>query len=289
MKSIQLLCAAKVNLSLDVTGKREDGYHTLASVFQSVGVYDALCVSVGEGRGICLCCNVPYIPCNGRNLAYRAAWTFLKTAGINCRVEIQLQKNIPSGAGMGGGSADAAGVLYALNLLLDCGFSEERLREIGLMLGADVPFMLMGGTALAEGIGEILTPLRPLPAIPMVIVKGTQSISTADAYEAMDQGITFSRPDTRKMLHAVETQDISRIARCCCNVFESVTNCEEVHRARKALREYGALQAVMTGSGSAVFGIFENRVTAQEAARSLRGRFPFSDACMTVQKPFEII
>lgn len=289
MKCIQLLCAAKINLSLDIVGKRSSGYHDLESIFQSVGVYDTISVYIEEGTGIALTCNVPGIPCDERNLAFRAAAAFLEASGRECRAAIRLEKEIPSGAGMGGGSADAAGVLYALNILLDGGFSNAELQRIGLQLGADVPFMLLGGTALARGVGEQLTSLSPLPELPLVILKGSQSISTAAAYAAVDSGRHFARPDTKALLRAVEEQDIRRLAEGCCNVFESVTECADVQRARKTLREFGALQAVMTGSGSAVFGIFENFKTAGDCAHSLRGKFPFVRACTAVKTPFVVL
>ena len=289
MKQMHLLCAAKVNLSLDVTGRRPDGYHTLDSIFQTISVYDKLSVSVQEGEGISLTCNLPYIPCDERNLAYRAASALLERAGLQRRAEIRLQKRIPSGAGMGGGSADAAGVLFALNRLLRCQLPDEELRAIGLTLGADVPFLLLGGTARAQGVGELLTPLRPLPELPMVIVKGRQSISTPKAYAAIDALSAPAHPDTKAMLESVESRDIGLLCRSCGNLFEAVADCRDVTLAKEALTREGARCAVMTGSGSAVFGIFPTHSAARSACTRLREEFPFAYYCRSVKDSFVVL
>ncbi len=289
MRSIRLRCAAKINLSLDVTGRRPDGYHDLESIFQTVGVYDVLSVSVGEGGGITLCCDTPGVPCDERNLAWRAANAFLQASGAACSVHIALEKHIPSGAGMGGGSADAAAVLYALNLLLDCGYSNETLREIGTPLGADVPFLLLGGTAYAEGIGEKLTALPTLPALPLVLLKGTQSISTPAAYRAIDALEDPPHPATGQVLEAIRTQNIPLLAMSCGNLFEEVSDCEDVRRAKQTLLEAGARCAVMTGSGSAVFGIFDSMEAASRCAEQAAEAFDFAKACTTVAEPFIVL
>ncbi len=287
-RKMKLRCNAKVNLSLDVTGRRADGYHTLESIFQTISVYDILTVSVQDGSGIVLRCNVHGLPCDERNLAHRAAKAFLEATGRECRVTIDLQKHIPSGAGMGGGSADAAGVLYALNKLLDCGCSNEALRKIGIQLGADVPFILMGGTAFAEGVGEILTPLPPLPRIPMVILKGRQGISTPKAYAAIDSLEHPFHPDTQQMLRAVREKDIALLAKHCGNTFDDAVSLADVDRAKAALLADGARCAVMTGSGSAVFGIFDDLQQAEASAMKRRKEFAFSQACIMTETPFVV-
>lgn len=288
-KSMKLRCNAKINLSLDVTGKREDGYHTLESIFQSVAVYDILTVSVQTGSGIVLRCNVPALPRDARNLAYRAAQAMLEASGRECKVIIDLHKHIPSGAGMGGGSADAAGVIYALNSLLECGYSDEKLREIGLSLGADVPFLLMGGTALAQGVGEILTPLPALPELHLVILKGRQSVSTPKAYAAIDALEKPFHPDTAQMRKAIEEQDMSLLVKHCGNTFEDAVALADVERAKEALRADGAQCAVMTGSGSAVFGIFPDKQSAADCAAKRRSEFAFVQACTTVSQSLPVI
>lgn len=289
-KTLTLRCAAKINLSLDVTGRREDGYHTLESIFQSVGVYDTLKLTVTEGEGISLSCNVPYIPRDERNLAYRAAAAFLAECGRQCHVEMHLRKVIPSGAGMGGGSADAAGVLYGLNLLLDCGYSNKKLREIGVKLGADVPFMLMGGTALAAGVGEILTPLRSMAGLPLLILKGKKSISTPAAYAAIDGLENPVHPDTASMLRAIKSRNIPLLTATCANLFEAAAaDCRDVARAKEEMLAHGAKCAVMTGSGSAVFGIFEKMGEAKACLREVGDSYAFAQTAVTVKEPFLIM
>lgn len=289
-RQAEIRCAAKLNLSLDVTGRREDGYHTLDSIFQSVDVYDILTLTVTDGDGIALHCDTPGVPCDESNLAWKAAAQFLAAAGQAYHVDIVLEKHIPSGAGMGGGSSDAAGVLYGLNELLGCGFSNEKLREIGAKLGADVPFILLGGTALARGIGEKLKPLSPLPeTVNFVIVKGEESISTPAAYKAIDALTEPVHPDTAGVLWAVETKDTERLAEKCANLFEAAIDCKDVTRARERLRGCGARCAVMTGSGAAVFGIFLDdtpQETLSQIADTLRGAFPFAQAAHPVETSF---
>lgn len=285
--SMRLHCAAKINLSLDVTGKRPDGYHTLESIFQSVSVYDTIDLSAEAGESITLQCDMG-APCDETNLAWKAAKALLDASGKQAAVTINLTKRIPSGAGMGGGSADAAGVLYGLNQLLDCGFTQAELCDIGLKLGADVPFMLLGGTAYIEGIGEKMTPLPPLPALPLVIVKGTESISTPAAYRAIDALETPPHPDTAAMLHAVETQDMTLLCRSCGNLFEAATDCADVKRAKAALLAEGAACAVMTGSGSAVFGLFTEAERAADCAAHLKGQFAFVQACALANTAFVV-
>ncbi len=286
MSRMRLHCAAKINLSLDVTGKRPDGYHTLESIFQSVSVYDTIDLSVEAGEGITLLCDTAGVPCDETNLAWRAARALMEASGKQAAVTIRLTKRIPSGAGMGGGSADAAGVLYGLNQLLHCGFSQAILFDIGLKLGADVPFMLLGGTAYIEGIGEMMTPLRSLPALPLVIVKGTESISTPAAYRAIDALEMPPHPDTEAMLEAVNAQDTALLCRSCSNLFEAATDCADVKRAKTALLAEGAACAVMTGSGSAVFGLFTEAERAADCAIHLAGKFAFVQLCELTDTAF---
>lgn len=285
-QTMRLQCAAKLNLSLDVTGKRADGYHTLESIFQSVSVYDVIDLSVEDGTGIFLTCDAPGVPCDESNLACRAAKALLTASGRQAKITIALQKGIPSGAGMGGGSADAAGVLYGLDRLLNCGFSGEELREIGVTLGADVPFLLLGGTAYAEGVGEILTPLRPLPELPVAILKGEAGISTPAAYRAIDALQAPVHPDTQAMLQAVETGDVPLLCRSCGNLFEAAVECADVERAKKRLLDCGACCAVMTGSGAAVFGIFPDAAAADACVQAVGSEFAFARSARLIAQTF---
>ena len=294
MSRLKLLCAAKINLSLDVTGKLPNGYHTLDSIFQSVSVYDTLTLTVTDGEGIELACETPGVPCDESNLAWKAAQAYLDAANLQKHVAITLEKGIPSGAGMGGGSADAAGVLWGLNELLSGGFSNEALRRIGVKLGADVPFILLGGTALARGIGEDLKSLSPLPeSFKFVIVKGEESVSTPAAYKAIDTlGEDTPHPDTAGVLWAVETKDEERLAEKCANLFEYAVPCEDVQRAEERLQAMGALAAVMTGSGAAVFGIFPMKTPGEQLegiADTLRQEFTFAQAAHPVESAFVIL
>ncbi len=292
MRKIRLQAAAKINLSLDVTGRRPDGYHTLESIFQSVDVYDTIELTVGEGSGITLTCDAPGVPCDASNLAWRAAQAFLDAAGLQRAVAIDLHKEIPSGAGMGGGSADAAGVLWGLNTLLECGFTNEQLREIGVKLGADVPFLLLGGTALARGIGEVLVPMKNVPPLRMIIVKGEESVSTPAAYKAIDALTDPPHPDTAGMVWAIEIGDPDRLKESCGNLFEAAIDCADVERSRKRLLECGAQCAVMTGSGAAVFGIFPDDTpdsVLEQAVQTLGNEFPFARICHPVAEPFRVL
>ncbi|MDE6708710.1 MAG: 4-(cytidine 5'-diphospho)-2-C-methyl-D-erythritol kinase [Oscillospiraceae bacterium] len=283
---MKIKCYAKINLSLDVTGKTENGYHNLDSIFQLVSVYDILNLSVTEGDGIDFTCDNPEIPCDEKNLAYQAAKLLLEYSGKKAKIIINLEKHIPSGAGMGGGSADCAGVLYGLNKLLNLNYSNQELRNLGVQLGADVPFFLLGGTAFAQGIGEMLTALKPLQQLPLVILKGKESISTPEAYRAIDKLENPVHPDTKSMLQAIATQDKNLLCQSCANLFESVIDCQDVMRAKTALLKHGAKCAVMTGSGSAVFGIFENQESAQVCEEKLKQDFVFVQACLTEEKNF---
>jgi len=290
-KTIAIQCYAKLNLSLDVTGKRPDGYHTLESIFQSVGVYDDIRIGMEEGDSLTFHCNQSNLPTDENNLAVKAALAFLQYSGKQAQIEIDLCKRIPSGAGMGGGSADAAGVIFALDNLLDTHYSKETLCEIGLQVGADVPFILMGGTAYVEGIGEKIQPLKPLPEIPVIIVKGNESISTPLAYRAIDALEKPIHPNTKALLHAIQQQDLQVLCQNCGNLFEQAIACEEVTHAKKYLLECGASCAVMTGSGSAVFGLFPNLTYTQtkELQHSLKGDYAFVNVTTLKTQSFHII
>lgn len=288
-RHMQLRAAAKINLSLDVTGRRPDGYHTLESIFQTVSVYDTIDLIAEDGEGVALTCDKPDVPCDERNLAWRAAQALLDAAGKKMRITIALHKEIPSGAGMGGGSADAAGVLLGLNRLLGCGFSNAQLREIGVKLGADVPFLVLGGTALAKGIGEELKPLKPVMPLRLVIVKGEESVSTPAAYKAIDALTDPPHPDTAGLVWALETDDAQMLRHCCGNLFEAAVDCADVTRAKQRLLDCGADCAVMTGSGAAVFGIFPDAMPEAQlaaAVETLAAEFPFVRACTPTDQSF---
>jgi 4-diphosphocytidyl-2-C-methyl-D-erythritol kinase len=255
---------AKINISLDVTAARDDGYHELITVMQSVALHDDVRVSVVPGDGSFAVGRG--LPRDKRNTAVKAADAFFAFTGITgYRAEVAREKRIPVGAGLGGGSADAAAVLRSLNTIFETDLSPEFLRILGEAVGSDVPFCVEGGTALARGRGEILTPLREFPNCEIVIVKPAFSISTAELYSALDRVKLRRRPDTDGLLEAIENGDLHHAARYLYNVFEDVLPAQhtgEIAEIKERLIDAGALGASMTGTGSAVFGIFESGAAA---------------------------
>lgn len=274
MKSVTLRAYAKINISLDVVGRREDGYHLLRSVFQGISLYDDIRVVRDEGeKGIAITCNLPYIPTDQRNIVYKVAAAFFKEAGItDYSVSIDLQKKIPSGAGLGGGSADGAAVFSALCRLYEVSFPIDRAIEILTPLGADIPFFLYSGTMLAEGIGEILSPLPPLQDCFIVLAKPRAGANTKAIFTALAEKGIPAHPDTDGVIEGLKNQDLNLIARSAGNVLENVTIplCPPIQRLKETLQQQGATLALMTGSGSTVFGIFEEEKAARNAARVLR-------------------
>lgn len=271
---------AKINLALDVTGKREDGYHLVEMVMQTISLHDTVRVRVLHGekkpRGIELTSNLHYLPTDERNLAYRAAELFYETTGALLETcEILIEKRIPVAAGLAGGSTDAAAVLQALNDLHETALSMDELCEMGLKLGADVPFCLRGGTMLAEGIGEQLSPLAPLPHCFVVVSKPPFAVGTADVYRAMDEIEVKHRPDTKGMCRAIEQGDYAGVCKRLCNVMELVTATKrrQIGEIKSFLMENGADGALMSGSGPTVFGLFSDETRAATAAKMLHRRF----------------
>ncbi|MDD6268526.1 MAG: 4-(cytidine 5'-diphospho)-2-C-methyl-D-erythritol kinase [Oscillospiraceae bacterium] len=285
MKTLEIKAPAKVNLALDITGKREDGYHLLETVFQTVSIYDKLKITMTSEPGIKLSCSEPWLPCNEKNLAYKAANAFLHRAEIKNGVRIFLEKKIPSQAGMGGGSSDAAAVLTGMNILCGNIFSRDTLCEMAASLGADVPFFLYGGTAYAEGIGEKLEQLPSLEGIPVVAAKGKGGISTPEAYRRIDTLDNPVHPGTQALREAVKAgEDTDDIWKYCGNIFEQVTELRDVANIRKTMLDMGAVFACMSGSGSAVFGIFRDKNSARICRNKLAQRYPFAVCCETTGK-----
>lgn len=263
---------AKINLTLDVTGKRPDGYHLLRSIMCAVDIFDEVHIEPAVGISVRFDADIP-----AENTALRAAREFCRRTGQGCGIAIN--KHIPQQAGMGGGSADAAAVLRGLNRLYGNPLLEEELFSIGVGIGADVPFCLMGGCALAEGIGELLTPL-PAPSLPLVIVKGSGGVSTRALFSGLRLPLT-ARPDTASALTAIKSGDIEQLAPLCVNALEppAAALLPEILQNRRRLESLGA-RAFMTGSGSAVVGIFKTAEEAKAALPSLRG-LPFARFCST--------
>lgn len=290
---MKIKACAKINLALDVTGRLDNGYHLIESVFQSVGLFDEIEVELTEG-GIGLTCELPYIfaeadpiPCDERNIAWKAAALFFEESGLPGGCRITINKGIPSQAGMGGGSTDAAGVLYCLNQLKGSPFSHEELCAMGKKLGADVPFALTGGTAYVGGIGEKIEPLPSYAGRILVIGKGTQGVSTAEAYRAVDSLAAPAHPETGKLRRALENAP-DEAYRFFGNLFEKAVALEEVEHLKNTMLEEGAVSSCMTGSGSAVFGLFNSREKACACAEMLRSQGFFSQVCTTTDRAFYI-
>ena len=274
---------AKLNISLDVTARRADGYHDMLMVMQTVSLCDELTITEEKDGLVHAATSLPYVPGDRRNLAVRAALKFLELVGDESRgMKITLRKSIPVGAGMAGGSADAAAVLRALNRAYGKPFAAEELCAAAEEVGSDVAFCLRGGTALASGRGEILQPLAPLPACCFAIVKPDFSISTPELFQKLDGAKLSCHPDTEGLLAAIEGGDLAGICRRMYNVFEDVPDrrMRTIRAAKGALLDCGALGAVMTGTGSAVFGVFREREAAERACESLKGEYRF---CCTAE------
>lgn len=262
---------AKVNLTLDILRKREDGYHDLQMVMQSIRLHDDLCIEPAEGDGA-MRSNLAFLPADGRNLAQMAAAAFREATGLGGGVDITIEKRIPVCAGLGGGSADAAAVLRAMNELTGAGLDPAELARIGERVGSDVPYCVMGGTAMAEGRGEILTSLPPLPHCWVVVCKPSFSVSTPQLFSRVDVRRIVRRPDTAGLLEALKAGDLIGVARRMYNVFEDVMEPRrrcEVDTIKAAMIDCGALGASMSGSGPTVFGLFGERERASGACRRL--------------------
>ncbi len=268
----------KVNLGLDIIGRRSDGYHLVKMIMQSLDIYDTLTFEKQEsgiditlagegGKGLSL---------GEDNLIYKAAACIIERTDYKGGIRITLDKNIPIAAGMAGGSSDCAAALKGVNELLEAGLSEEELREIGVTLGADVPYCVMGGTALSEGIGEELTRLTPLPECVFVVAKPLCSVSTAEAYGGYDRLVEMGRdiphPDIDAQVKALIAGDLEGVVSNFGNVLEYVTASlhPEIAELEKLMKESGAMNAMMSGSGPTVFGIYKDRVTAEESAEKIK-------------------
>lgn len=272
MDKMKLDAYGKINLMLNISGVRADGYHTLETIMQTVSLRDVVEVRRRAKTGISLRCNLPYIPTDGRNIAWKAAACFIERTGFDGGVDIDIRKIIPVGGGMAGGSTDAAAVLRILNILCDQPLSEQALEEAALTLGADVPFCLKRGTYLCEGIGEVMTRLPDLPRCFIVICKPRASVSSRSAYGVYDAWPTPRHIDAGQMIAGLQAKDLHAVAAAVGNAFEDPigAECPEIPALRQRLLEMGALGAAMTGSGSVVFGLFDDAVRAHKAKAALR-------------------
>lgn len=287
MERITINAMAKVNLGLDVLRRREDGYHEVNMVMQTVKLYDTLVLEAKEEEGITVRVDVGDIPTDENNLIARAARILYQHYPITKGVEITLTKRIPIAAGMAGGSTDAAATLVGMNHLFELGLNEERLKELGVRIGADVPYCIQGGTVLSQGIGEKLTALPKAPDCFLVIAKPDLFISTKEVYEKLDAAALTWHPNIDAMVESIKQQDLTEIAANMGNVLETVTEREYpiISQLKQLLKEEGALNALMSGSGPTVFGIFSDEQKARKALEEVRRQKLALQSFVTVLSP----
>ena len=288
---MELFANAKINLTLDILRKREDGYHDLQMVMQSVTLADELTVTPARGAQGEAVSDLHFLPTGGKNLAQMAAAAFRQAAGTGGEVDVSIRKHIPVCAGLAGGSADAAAVLVAMNELSGAGLSAAELARIGERVGSDVPFCVAGGTALAEGRGERLTPLPPLPPCHIVICKPPFSISTPQLFSRVNVRRIVRRPDTAGMTAALEAGDLAGVARRMYNVFEDVLEPRRLAAIREiegVLIDCGALGASMSGSGPSVFGLFDSEHDACSALARLEESYRDVFLCAPAGADYEV-
>lgn len=266
MNSIKLPAPAKINIALDVLGKRPDGYHEVRMLMQQIKLHDTVLIERSESS-IDVSCNNPLVPQDCGNIAYKAAKLLLDSAGITSGIKIKIDKKIPMAAGLAGGSTDAAAVLKGINELFALGLSMEQLAQIGVKAGADVPFCIKGGTMLSEGIGEILTPVSPLQGIFLIVVCPHINVSTQWVYQQLRLDRISQRPDFKLLLDSIGLRDIAKISASLVNVLETVTieKYGIIKDIKEKLVSAGALGSLMSGSGPSVFGIFDSYETAKAA------------------------
>lgn len=272
MNQIELKALAKINLGLDVLGKRENGYHDVRMVMQSVYLYDEVKITKRKEPGIVLSTNLGFLPSGEGNIAYKAAQLLMDEFQIGQGVDIVLDKHIPVAAGLAGGSSDAAAVLFGMNRLFGLKLSQKELMERGVKLGADVPYCIMRGTVLAEGIGENLTVLPAMPKCTVLIAKPPVSVSTKTVYEALDAQEITEHPDIDGIISGLEKGDVRAVASSMGNVLEGVTIPMHpvIAEIKKEMMDAGALGAMMSGSGPTVFGLFDNRAAAKSVQKKIR-------------------
>ena len=283
MNELTIKGMAKINLALDVLGKRSDGYHEVSMIMQTVGLYDELRIVRKENSGIEVFCDKAELPCNEHNLIYKAPALIFRGTGMRGGVSIHLRKNIPIAAGLAGGSTDAAAALTGINRLFELGLDYDRLEKMAVQIGADVPYCLHGGTCLSEGIGERLKPLTKVPDACVVIAKPNINVSTKYVYQNLNLDENVKHPDVAGMIEAIEQNSIAGVAARLGNVLETVTvtRYPQIEQMKQCLLEAGALGALMSGSGPTVFGLFEKEDTAKAAYAQLEQTGFVKQGCVT--------
>lgn len=272
MDRILLKALAKINLGLDVVRRREDGYHEVRMIMQTIHLFDQLSIEKSREPGIHISTNLSFLPVNENNLVYKAGMLLMDEFHISDGVDVNLVKRIPVAAGMAGGSTDAAAMLYGLNQMFDLGLSRQELMDRGVKIGADVPYCLMRGTALAEGIGEDLTQLPPMVKCPVLIAKPQISVSTKFVYQNLKLDENTIHPDIDQLQKDIIAKDLDAVASHMGNVLETVTIPEYpiIEDIKEQMMHSGAVNAMMSGSGPTVFGLFKDKETAEKAAEDMR-------------------
>lgn len=288
VKQVTRKAYAKINLGLDVLGRRENGYHDVRMVMQTVGIHDKLTFTERHDEKIRIAVRLSdgqteELACDEHNLVYKAAKLLMQERGLTQGVDVELEKNIPIAAGMAGGSTDAAATLLGLNELYDLQMSKEQLCELGVRIGADVPYCIVGGTVLAEGIGEILTGMAPAPQCKFLVVKPAVSVSTAFVYTHLDELGEYPHPDIDALMACIKAKDVAAMAKLLGNVLETVTvpAYPVIQEIKDEMLACGALGALMSGSGPTVFGIFETEEQLQTAYKKLAAKEGVSQIFMT--------
>ncbi len=272
MKEIKLKARAKINLTLDVIKRRDDGYHDLKMIMQSLSLYDGVLIKKTEKNSIKLKSNIDWLPSDERNIAFKAAKIMKDKFNIKQGIFIELDKRIPVAAGLAGGSTDCAAVLIGINRLFELGLTKKELMEIGVTLGADVPYCIMRGTALSEGIGDILTKLPPCPEMYVILLKPAVSVSTAHVYKNLNLDEIEERPNTEAVIKAIEDNDREGVSKGLSNVLENVTlnMYPELIDYKVRLVKKGASASLMSGSGPTIFGLFYNKEVAEKAYKEFK-------------------
>lgn len=282
---------AKINLILDITGVKKNGYHSLFTIMQSISLGDTVSVEKTEGDDITVSCTVPGVPTDSRNIVYKCAVKFFEYAGIteNRGVHIHIDKITPFCAGMGGGSADGAAVLVALNKIFNTNYSDKILCRIGVKVGADIPFCIIGGTALALDTGAVVAPLTDVEGYHIVVVKPEDGVSTKEAYAAVDALTDMKHTKNQEMLELFADGEIQEALKLCGNVFEQALEVPGRVDIKDICNKNGAVASCMTGSGSAVYGIFENLEAAEKSADELKAKFTNVYLCTPEKAGVEIL
>lgn len=274
VNKMEIKAYAKINISLDVVGKRKDGYHLLKMIMQQIELYDLINIEKCY-KGINIKCNKGYVPTDERNLAYKAAKLFLDTYNVDSGINININKNIPVAAGLAGGSTDAAAVLKAMRKLFNVDVNNPELMKLGLRIGADVPYCITGGTALCEGIGEIITPLNAFKGHILVLVKPNFGVSTKNVYKSLDINKIIKHVNTQALIESISHQELGETCKHLKNVLENVTlkKYNTIRNIKDCIIRYGALGSLMSGSGPTVYGFFDDMLKAQKCYDIFKSKY----------------